>query len=163
MKMTQDFDIGALVAGFPSSMVHKGRQPGVYEIKGGSKKERRPLRVDFVQQLFERFPVRLIWLKILNEDVRKTLGTPRSTSGEAGIWTLPDAVSLAQLLDGLGEGGWAMFFLPNLPQDVQKAPEFLPIKHEEALSLLRTFGASVGIFSWYDDIDWRIVSSPHHY
>jgi hypothetical protein len=75
---------------------------------------------------------------------------------------LPDAVSLAQLLDGLGEGGWAMFFLPNLPQDVQKAPEFLPIKPEETLSLLRTFGASVGIFSWYDDIDWRIVSSPQH-
>ena len=150
-KMTQDFDIEALLAGFPSSIVHKGPQPGVYEIKGGAKKGRRTLRVNFIQQLFERFPVRLIWLKILNEDVRKTLGTPRSTSGEAAIWTLPDAVSLAQLLDGLGEGGWAMFFLPNLPQDVQKAPEFLPIKHEEALSLLRTFGASVGIFSWYGE------------
>jgi hypothetical protein len=161
--MTQDFDIEALVDGFPSSMVHKGPQPGVYEIKGGSKKERRPLRVDFIQQLFGRFPVRFIWLKDLNQDVRKALGTPLSTSGEAGIWTLPDTVSLAQLLDGLYEGGWAMFFLPNPPQEVLKAPEFLPVEPEEALSLLRTFGASVGILSWYDDIDWLIVSSPRQH
>lgn len=157
--MTQDFDIEALIDGFPLSTVHKGRQPGVYEIKGGSKKVRAQ-RVDFVQQLFGRFPVRLIWLKdFLNENMKKTLGTPLSTSGGAGIWTLPDAVSLDQLLDGLYEGGWAMFFLPNPPQEVLKASEFLPIEPEEALSLLRTFGASVGILSWYDDIDWLIVSS----
>jgi hypothetical protein len=161
--MTQDLDIEALVAGFPSGMVHKGPQPGVYEIKGGSKKERRPLRVDFIQQLFRRFPVRLIWLKdFLNENMKKTFGTPLSTSGGAGIWTLPDAVSLAQLLDGLYEGGWAIFFLPNHPQEVSSAPEFLPVEPEEALSLLRTFGASVVILSWYDDIDWLIVSSPQH-
>jgi hypothetical protein len=160
--MTQDFDIEALVAGFPSIKVHQGPQPGVYEMKGGSKKVGAQ-RVDFVQQLFGRFPVRLIWLKNLNEDVRKALGAPMSTSGEAGIWTLPDEVSLAQLLDGLYEGGWAMFFLPNPPQKVQEAPEFLPIKPEEALSLLRTFGVGVGIFSWYDDIDWLIVSSPQHH
>jgi hypothetical protein len=162
--MTQDFDIEALVAGFPSSMVHKGPPPGVYEIKGGSKEVRRPLRVEFIQQLFERFPVRLIWLKdFLKENMKETLRTPLSTCGGAGIWALPDEVSLAQLLDGLYEGGWAMFFLPNPPQKVQEAPEFLPIKPEEALSLLRTFGASVGIFSWYDDIDWLIVSSPQHH
>jgi hypothetical protein len=160
--MTQDFDIEALVAGFPSSMVQKGPQPGVYEIKGGSKEGRRPLRVDFIQQLFGRFPVRLIWLKGLNEDVRKALGTPLNTSGEAGIWILPDAVSSDQLVDGLYKGGWAMFFLPNPPQEVPRAPEFLPVEPEEALSLLRTFGASVGILSWYDDIDWLIVSSPQH-
>jgi hypothetical protein len=161
--MTQDFDIEALLAGFPSSIVHKGPQPEIYEIKGGAKKGRRTLRVNFIQQLFERFPVRLIWLKdFLNENVKETLGTPLSTCGGAGIWALPDAVSSDQVLDGLHEGGWAMFFLPNPPQEVLKAPEFLPIEPEEALSLLRTFGASVGIFSWYDDIDWRIVSSPLH-
>ena len=161
--MTQDFDIEALVDGFPSSMVHKGPQPGVYEIKGGSKKERRPLRVDFIQQLFGRFPVRLIWLKDLNENMKKTFGAPLSTSGGAGIWTLPDAVSSAQLVDGLYEGGWAMFFLQNLPHEVPRAPEFLPIEPEEAVSPLRTFGASVVILSWYDDIDWLIVLSPQHY
>jgi hypothetical protein len=159
--MTQDFDIEALVGGFPSIKVHQGPQPGVYEMKGGSKKVG-DQRVDFVQQLFGRFPVRLIWLKDLNEDIRKALGAPLSTSGKAGIWPLPDEVSLAQLLDGLYEGGWAMFFLSNPPQEGLKAPEFLPIDSEEALSLLRTFDASVVILSWYDDIDWLIVSSPQH-
>lgn len=163
IKMTQDFDIEALVDGFPSIQALQGPQPGVYKMKGISKKMHAQ-RIDFVQQLFERFPARLIWLKdFFNEDMRETLGTPLSTAGGAGIWILPNAVSPAQLLDGLYEGGWSMLFLPNPPQEVLKAPEFLPFEPEEALSLLRTFGASVVILSWYDDIDWLIVSSPQHH
>lgn len=160
--MTHDFEIEALVVGFPSIKVHQGPQPGVYKMKGISKKVS-DQKTDFVQQLFGKFPVRLIWLKdFWNEDVRKTLGTPLSSSGGAGIWNLPDAVSLPQLLDGLYEGGWAMFFLLNFPQDVPKAPEFFPAKPKEMLSLLHSFGASVGILSWEDDIEWLIVSSPQH-
>ena len=71
---------------------------------------------------------------------------------------LPDTISLAQLLDGLFEGGWAMFFLRNSPQHVPATPEFLPTRPEEVRLLLRTLGASVGVLSWYDDIEWLIVS-----
>jgi hypothetical protein len=71
---------------------------------------------------------------------------------------LPDTISLAQILDHLYEGGWAMFFLPSPPQHVITPPEFLPTKPEEVRILLRTLGASIGILSWYDDIEWLIVS-----
>ena len=154
--MTQDFNIEALVAGFPSIVERKGH-PGVYEMKGDSKKVEAQ-KVNFIQQLFGLFPVRLVWLKNVDKDLKRTLGNPLSIGGEASLWVLPDTISLAQLLDGLFEGGWAMFFLRNSPQHVPATPEFLPTRPEEVRLLLRTLGASVGVLSWYDDIEWLIVS-----
>ena len=158
--MTHNFSIEAIVADFAPTIAHKDH-PGVYEMKGGFKKAGAQ-KVEFIQLLFRQFPIRLIWLKDVNKDPARTLGKPLSTRGEASLWMLPDTISLPQLFDGLYEGGWAMFFLPNTPQQVPTPPEFIPTKPEEVRKLLSTLGASIGILSWYDDIEWLIVSSVEH-
>lgn len=154
--MTQYFNMEVLIADFPSIMASKDH-PGFYEMKGGSQKFE-PQRVDFVRQLFDLFPVRLIWLKGADEDLKKSLGVPVSTAGEACLWMLSDATSLTKLLNNLYEGGWAIFFLRNFPQHVPTTPELLPTKPDEVRLLLHTLSASVGILSWYDDIEWLVVS-----
>lgn len=155
-KMTHNFDIEALVAGFPSTIVRKV-YPGVYEMKGGSKRVGAQ-KADFLQQLFRRFPTRLLWVKDVDEDLKAMLGSPLSTVGGASLWVVTDRTSLTELLSELYEGGWAMFFLPNPPQHGLAPSEFLPSKPEEVRLLLREVGASIGVLSWYDDIEWLIVS-----
>ena len=154
--MMEGFNIEALVGGFPSIIARKDH-PGIYEMKGGSKKAGAQ-KVDFIQQLFGLCPIRLIWLKNVDKGLAKALGNPLSTSGEANLWMLSDTISLPQFLDGLFEGGWAMFFLRNSPQHKPTPPEFLPTKLEDVRILLRAFGASAAILSWYDDIEWQIVT-----
>ena len=154
--MTHKFDIESLVAVFPPTIVRKP-YPGVYEIKGGSKMVEGQ-KIDLLHQLFRIFPGRLIWLKDLGKDLEEMLGKPISTGGEVRLWMAPDTISIVQLLEKLHEGGWAMFFLPNTLQHVPIPPEFLPTKPEEVRGLLHTLSASIGILSWYDDIEWLIVS-----
>lgn len=157
--MAQDFNIETLLGGFPSNVFRK-TQPGVYEVKGGSKRVGAQ-KADLLQQLFRQFPNRLLWLKDVDEDLKSMLGSPLSIAGGASLWVLTDATSLTELFNELYEGGWAMFFLPHPPRCVPTPPESLPTNHEDVRPLLRTLGASVGILSWYDDIEWLIVSLIH--
>ena len=159
--MAAEFDIEALLARFSPEKVQKDSQSGAYTIKDFSQKGRDQRNL-FVQQLFDQFPIRLIWLKDLNEQVRNTLGSPLSTAGGAGIWKLPSAITSAGLLDGLREGVWAIFFFPNSLQNVPPPPELLPMVPEEVIPILSKFVARVAILSWYDDTEWLIVSSPRH-
>lgn len=151
-----NLDLEALVAGFSSTIVPTA-SPGVYEMNGGSKRVEAQ-KADFLQLLFRRFPTRLLWLKDVDENLKAMLGSPLSTVGGASLWMLPDRISLTEFLNELYEGGWAMFFLLNPPQHVPTPVEFLPTKPEEVRLLLREVGASIGILSWYDDIEWLIVS-----
>ena len=158
--MSSESQIERVIKSLPHGVVRQSKHPHVLEIKW-RRKGSETHRLQLVQQLCERSPVVLIWLKDLNEEIRKTLGTPMCTSGGAGFWLLSKATSLSLLLDGLDEGGWALFFFSKLPEDSLKVPEFLCAKPEDVGSMLHATGAKAVILSWYDDIEWLVAFEPN--
>jgi hypothetical protein len=156
--MESKFDIEAVVANLAPAKVRRASPSGIFEVtfprKGIIQKTL------LLQRLYDVFPVRLLWLcDFVNEPVRRSLGTPMSTNGGAAIWTLPTAISPAILVDCLGEGSWAMFFLRDAPKSVTKLPEVLRPETGSEVSLLAMFSGEVGILSFEDDVEWTIISS----
>jgi len=76
-------------------------------------------------------------------------------------WKLPAAVTTKTLLQSLYEGGWAMFFGDQvLLSRVGTLPSALPTKPAELRALVAESGADALIVSWYDDVEWLLVSKP---
>ena len=157
--MSSESPMEMILKSLPRGVVQQTKHPYVFEINWGAfrRKQAEPHKLQLVQQLRERLPFGLIWLKDLNEEVRKTFGPAICTSGEAGFCLLSNTTSLSQLLDGLDEGGWALLFFSKLPEESLRVPEFLPAKSEDVVSMLHATGAKIAILSWYDDIEWLVA------
>ncbi len=158
MRMGSGFDIKTLVADLAPAKVRETLQAEVLDIKFAGIAAAQ--KVILLQRLYAAFPVRLLWLcDFLNDQLRRSLGTPMSENGGAAIWMVPASMSPATLLDSLHEGSWAIFFLHMAPQDAPRLPQVLWPKSGEEVSLLSRFSARVGVLSSEDDVEWTIISA----
>lgn len=118
-------------------------------------------RMQILSELRSKFPGMFLWLREdPSKEVRMRLGEPLSEASGAAFWRLSPE-EIGKTLEGLYEGGWAIFFSPAEDALPRVVPEMLPTKPFELRLLVGELGAAAAVVSWYDDLEW-IIAFPRN-
>jgi hypothetical protein len=72
--------------------------------------------------------------------------------------SFPLPEELPTSIEALAEGAWALFFFPKAPRKPLENISAVPKNTDAAKKLLQARNAQTVVESWYDDIEWTIVS-----